>query len=97
MPFLPLVKLADVEERRRLSVVQQPCRGRRVDLVDLCLDLLEKVAISRHWFQKYSVMVSREKWWTPPIRRCTIDIPASHMRARFPDRVRPARGLGGPL
>src|SRR5207248_8860603 len=43
-----------VEEERGVLRVEQTCRPGGVDLADLGLDLLEKLSVARHWFQKYS-------------------------------------------
>ena len=54
LAFLPLVALANVDERGRLRAVEKRCCAGGVDLVDLGLDLLQEVAVAVHCFQEYS-------------------------------------------
>ena len=52
--FAPLVRLADVDEERRLGGVEELAGAHGVHLLDLGLDLLQQLAVGRHDFQKYS-------------------------------------------
>src|SRR5664279_4899427 len=52
--LVPLVRLADVDEERRLGRVEKLAGARGVHLVDLGLDLGEQVAVARHDFPEYS-------------------------------------------
>ena len=54
MALAPLVRLAHVDEERRLRRGEQLARLGRVDLLDLALHLLEQFAVARHDFQEYS-------------------------------------------
>ncbi len=54
MALLPLVLLADVEEKRPAGLVQAFANLRRGDLVDLVLDLCEKLSVGSHYFPEYS-------------------------------------------
>ncbi len=65
VPLVPLVLFADIEKERPVARGQAVMEIRRVDLVDLGLDLIEKLAVGRHYFQEYSVPCSsRER---PPL------------------------------
>ena len=55
MALLPLVQLANVEQQRPVGVVQPLEHVGRGDLVDLLLDLRQKLSVRRHYFQEYSV------------------------------------------
>ena len=51
--LVPLVPVAHVDEDGRLRLAELR-GGRRVDLVDLALDLLQELAVAGHCFRKYS-------------------------------------------
>ena len=52
--LVPLVRLADVDEERRLGPSSSSRRARRVDLVDLGLDLRQQLSVARHDYPEYS-------------------------------------------
>ena len=54
MALVPLLLLADVDEERRVDRVEEIAGARSVHLLDLGLDLLQKLAVARHDYPKYS-------------------------------------------
>jgi len=51
----PLVRLADVDEERRLGGIEELAGAHGVHLLDLGLDLLQQLAVARHDFQNIAV------------------------------------------
>ena len=54
MALVPLVLFAHVDEERRVDRVEEVAGARSVHLLDLGLDLLQKLAVARHDYPKYS-------------------------------------------
>jgi len=52
--LVPFVRLADVDEERRLRSVEELAGARGVHFVDLGPHLGKQVAVARHDFQEYS-------------------------------------------
>ena len=55
MPFLPLVRLANVDEERALGGLETRLGLDGRDLVDLLPGLCDQLSVRRHYFGNYSV------------------------------------------
>ena len=81
VPFLPLVGLADVDEERRSPPSEPLVRLDGRDLVDLLLDLCQKLSVRRHYFRNIADRKGRAR----PAFPCSND----GVAGLFPATVRP--------
>ena len=76
MPFLPLVRLANVDEERALGGLETRLGLDGRDLVDLLPGLCDQLSVRRHYFGNYSVEGMGSDAWslTPACGRAAMGL-----------------------